>query len=666
MKPRHRVCLLVVVLAVAVLTGGATSSAMPLAQLTATPLPAATPLLTQTVQPTAVASLTPTRVPPAPTATPTRPPMSTVRQTLVIPGGKPPTLDPAVAGDGNSGEYILEIYSGLVKLDRNLRVRPDIAERWELSPDGRTYTFYLRKDVRFHDGRPATARDFKYSIERAADPATKSTTAATYIGDIVGVKDKLANRAKEVSGVRVIDDYTVAVTIAEPRSFFLAKLTYQTSYFVDQANVEQGGPTWFEKPNGTGPFKLLEYTPDQRIVLGANESFYDTPPFVARVEFLLSDFSMAMYEKGQLDMIGVGTSSIERVRDPNNPLSKQLVVSPVLSTSFVVFNTQKPPFDDPKVRQAFTLAIDRARIVNVAYGGLPLLANSIMPPGMPGYANPPAPVYDPAQAKQLLAQSKYAGQVPDIVWNVSGTGGSVAPSIQAMVEMLKTNLGVNISVQQTEWPAFLARMREPDRGGMQMYSSSWSADYVDPENFVDVLFRTGTANNYSLYSNPAVDKLLDQAGQEKDVEVRLKLYQQAESMILADYPVIPLTHGRSYGLIQPYIKDLVIPAASASYLRYVWVSQDAPAPVAVPTPLPKLAPGEGGVVVDNFCGFDVTITIAGKLSMVPQGGRVVLTLPAGKYTVSANAPGQRLTCGGGGCGLTVVEGLYTAYPYCAR
>ncbi len=663
MKLDHRVCLLLAVLAVALLTGGATSAAIPLPQLTATslptttPLPTATPLPTQALEPTAVAS---------PTATPTRPPVSTTRQTLVIPGGEPPSLDPALASDSTSHPYIVEIYSGLVKLDRNLRVRPDIAERWELSPDGKTYTFYLRKDVRFHDGRPATARDFKYSIERAADPALKSATAATYLGDIVGVKDKLANRATSVSGVRVIDDYTVAITIAEPRSYFLAKLTYPTTCFVDQANIEQGGPTWFNKPNGTGPFKLLEYTRGQRIVLGANELFYEAPPLVSRVEFVLSDFSMAMYEGGRLDMIGVGSSSIDRVSDPSNPLNKELAVSPQLSTQFVIFNTHKPPFDDVLVRQAFTLAIDREQIVQVGYRGLPLLANSILPPGMPGYANPPAPVYDPTLARQLLAQSKYAGKLPDIVWSVSGTGGSVAPSIQAMVEMLKTNLGVNVSVQQTEWSAFLARMHDPERGGMQIYSMGWSADYVDPENFVDVLFRSSGESNYSLYSNPAVDKSLDQAAQEKDLETRLKLYQQAERMILADYPVMPLTHGRSYTLTKPYVKDLANTATTVSRLRYVWLSEDAPTPQAVPTPLPKLAPGQGGIIVDNYCGFDVTITVGGKLSMIPSSGRVILSLAPGKYTVSANAPGHSLTCGGGGCGLTVVEGQYTPYPYCAR
>lgn len=579
MKRNLLVCVLVVLLAWATLSGCATATptTTPLPPATALPLPTATTLPTATsLLPTATLPLIPaptaTRVPPSATPAPTRPPISTKRTTLVMPGGEPPTLDPALAGDSTSHPYIVEIFSGLVKLDRNLRVRPDIAERWEIGADGKTYTFYLRKDVRFHNGRAATARDFKYAIERAADPALKSGTAGNYLGDIVGVKDKLAGRATLVSGVRVIDDYAVEIKIVEPRSYFLAKLTYPTASFVDQANIEQGGKTWFNTPNGTGPFKLLEYTRGQRLVLGANENFYETPPFVAKVQFVLSGYSMTTYENGQLDVIGVGTSTIERVRDPNNPLNKELSIAPGLSTQFVVFNTQKPPFDDLNVRQAFTLAIDREKIVQVGYGGLQLLANSILPPGMPGYTAPPAPVYDPARAKQLIAQSKYAGKLPEVVWSMSGTGGAVPASTQAMAEMLQTNLGVKISFQQTEWTTFLTQTHDPQRGGMQMYSMGWSADYVDPENFMDVLFRSGSEYNWPLYANPAVDKLLDQAARETDLDTRFKLYQQAERLILADYPAIPLTHGRSYLLTKPYVRDLANPPTTVERLRYVWLS----------------------------------------------------------------------------------------------
>ena len=170
-------------------------------------------------------------------------------------GRDPHTLDPAVSGEMRSHQYIMQLFGGLVCLDDNLEPAPDIAREWQVSDDGRTYTFYLRHDVRFHDGREVKAEDFKYSWERACDPATGSLTAATYLGDIVGVGEVLVGESKEISGVRVIDDYTLEVRIDAPKSYFLSKLTYPTAFVVDRANVEPGGE-WWRNPNGTGPFKL--------------------------------------------------------------------------------------------------------------------------------------------------------------------------------------------------------------------------------------------------------------------------------------------------------------------------------------------------------------------------------------------------------------------------
>ncbi|MEJ2047497.1 MAG: ABC transporter substrate-binding protein, partial [Dehalococcoidia bacterium] len=167
-------------------------------------------------------------------------------------GIDPHTLDPGVAGEATSHEYIMQIFSGLVRLDDNLEPVGDIAEKWDLSEDGRTYTFYLRKDVRFHDGRGVKAEDFKYSWERACAPATGSKTAPAYLGDIVGVDAVLRGEATEISGVRVIGDYTLEVTIDAPKSYFLYKMTYPTAFVVDRNNVSSGGE-WWRQPNGTGP-----------------------------------------------------------------------------------------------------------------------------------------------------------------------------------------------------------------------------------------------------------------------------------------------------------------------------------------------------------------------------------------------------------------------------
>ena len=490
-------------------------------------------------------------------------------------GGDPPTLDPALAGDAESAVYVAEIFSGLVTLDQNLKVQPDIASSWDVSDDRMTYTFHLRKDVQFHDGRPVTAQDFKYSIERAANPATTSPTADTYLGDIVGVKDKLNRKAADVKGVVVVDDYTLKITIDQPKAYFLAKMTFPAAYVVDKNNVEKGGRTWTDKPNGTGPFKLQEYVRSQRLVLVKNPNYYGDPkPQLDEVDFILGGGSfLTMYENGDLDSTRVSITDIERVQDPSSPLNKELFVGPALSTQFIVMNTHQPPFDDVKVRQAFALAIDRQKVVDVVFQKMPLVANSILPPGMPGYTEPSTkPTYDPAQAKQLLSQSKYAGKMPDITWTTVGAGGSAAQDIQAMTAMLKDNLGINVSIQQTDWATFIGQLNDPSRNPYQIFDIGWIGDYADPENFMNVLFHTGSTQNWAAYSNPAVDKLLDQAGLEKDTATRFKLYAQAEQLILADAPVIPLTYERQYWLTKPYVKGMIYPPMIIPRLKYVSLS----------------------------------------------------------------------------------------------
>jgi ABC-type transport system substrate-binding protein len=536
----------------------------------------------QTAQ--APASQSATRVLGAPTtAAPTRGAQQSQsgRNVLRLTGGQggsmdPPTLDPALASDAASSVYVVEIFSGLVTLDPNLKVSPDLAESWDVSSDRTIYTFHLRKDAKFQDGRPVTAQDFKYSIERTTNPATLSTTADTYLGDIVGAKDKLNRRASEVSGVQVLDDYTLKITIDQPKSYFLAKLTFPTAFVVDKNNVERGGRTWTDRPNGTGPFKLQEYVRGQRLILVKNPNYYRDPkPQVDEVDFILTGTSpMTMYENGDIDAVPVTLNDIERVSDPNSPLNKELSTGPELSTSFIVFNTKKPPFDDPQVRKAFALAIDRKTIAEVIYKKMTRPANTILPPGMPGFnSNLPASTYDPAEAKQLLAQSKYAGKLPDITWTTSGGGGGTASDIQAIAGMLKDNLGVNISIQQTDWATFLGQINDPPNNQYQIFDIAWIADYADPENFFNILFHTGSIGNWANYSNPEVDKLIDQAGLEQDTAARFKLYQQAEEVILNDVPAIPLTYMTTYDLTKPYVKGMIYPPLIIPKLQYVSLSR---------------------------------------------------------------------------------------------
>ncbi len=486
-------------------------------------------------------------------------------------GGDPPTLDPANTSDVESATYIVEIFSGLVGFNKDLKIVPDLAEKWDVSNDGKTYTFTLRQDAKFHDGRPVTAQDVKYSLERAADPRTRSTVSPLYLGDIVGFMDKYTGKANEVSGVKVLDNYTVQIDIDKPISYFLAALAHPTSYIVDKFNVESGEQPWYLKPNGTGPFKLIQWDQGQQIVLEKNADYYgDIKPSVDRIEFLLGGGSaMTRYENGDLDATRVSIADIERVSDPASPLNKELSIDPQLSTSFIVFNTRKAPFDDPKVRMAFAMSIDRQKLNDVVFKKMPVVATGILPQAFPGFNQDLKGIpFDPEGAKKLLAESKYASGLPDIVWSTVGGGGTAGSDVQAIAEMLKENLGANISVEQTDWATYLSQINGTNVD-FQLFDIGWSADYVDPHNFIGLLFRGGSLNNWSGYDNPVVNQLIDDASVEPNLDKRIQEYQQAEEKILQDAPVLPLTYGRDFWLTKPYVKGAFYPPLVIERLKYI-------------------------------------------------------------------------------------------------
>jgi oligopeptide transport system substrate-binding protein len=482
----------------------------------------------------------------------------------------PITLDPAIAADMSSYVYVMHIFSGLVRLDQSLSIAPDIAESWELSSDNKTYTFHLRHGVKFHNGREVKAADFKYSWERACDPATGSGTAATYLGDIVGAQDMLAGKTGEISGVKVLGDYTLQVTIDAPKAYFLDKLAYPTAFVVDRANVESG-ESWWREPNGTGPFKLKEWKPGQQLILERSQIYYGALAKLEQVVYILSGVPMALYEKEKIDVVPVYLAYIDRVTDETGPFYTQLAVTPELSLYYSGFNTAKPPFDDVNVRRAFCHAVNKEHIAEVILRDMISAADGILPPGMPGYNEALEGLdYDVEKAKELIAASKYGdvSNLPPITLTVEGYGNSIPSYLGAILQEWQQNLGVEISVRQLEPEDFLYNLKQEKD---EMFSLGWVADYPDPHNFLDILFHTGGENNIFEYSNPSLDALLDQAAIEQDKAVRLAMYQQAEQLIVDDAPCLPLFHGTNYILVKPYVKGyelspLGIPDLSKVYI----------------------------------------------------------------------------------------------------
>ena len=503
---------------------------------------------------------------------------------LRLPGSDPITLDPALAGDAASATYIVEIFGGLVTIDPKLNIVPDIARELPTrenggivdSPDGTvTYTFHLRDNVVFHNtNRLVTASDFKYSLERALDPSTASPVAEAYLGDIVGARDMARGRAEEVRGIEVVDDFTLKITIDAPKPYFLAKLTYPTAFIVDRKQVESDPRNWTRKPNGTGPFKMGEWSLGERIVLEANDRYHLGPPSLETVTYLLAGGSvLTMYETGDIDVAGVGINDIDRVADPTSDLNAEYLTGDDLSISYIGFNTQVEPFDDPKVRQAFAHAIDREKIAQVVLKDMLPVAQGIMMPGLPGY-NPEseALAFDPELARRLLAESKYGGpdRLPTVTLTEVGGGAVVGFDTQAMVEMWKENLGVEVELEQTEAATFFEDL---DAGRLHMFLAAWIMDYPDPEGIVDIKFHSKSRLNDPRYGNPELDALLEEARTEQDVNRRMSLYQQAEKIIVEEAVWVPLYYGRDHVLVKPYVKGFQSPPMVIPRLRYITIER---------------------------------------------------------------------------------------------
>ena len=541
-------------------------------------------------EPTAQPEQAATAAPAAPEPAPTSPSVAAVETSETeeaeeLSGGvfrrlwaDPPTLDPHLTTDTTSAGLVVELFSGLVALNTDLQLVPDIAERWEISDDSMLYTFHIRDNAKFHDGTRITAQDFKWSLERAVSPETASPVADTYLGDIVGVEDALEGVTSEISGVTVVDDSTLQIQIDAPKAYFLQKLTYPTAYVLQRENVESGGRNWTDTLNGSGPFKLKEYRIGERIILERNEHYYREHANLDSVSMnLAGGQSMAMYENDEIDITGVGLFDLERVLDPNEDLNKELVIAPPdFSVSYVGFNTSMPPFDDVNFRQALNHAVNKELIAKEVLSELVEPAYGILPPGFPGYNEDLTGLeFDPEKARQLLEASAYADPDtrPRIVVTVPGTGGTIGLDLEVIIEMWRQELGVEVDIQQVEWATYLQDLNQQK---FQAYGGlGWQADYPDPQDFLDILFHTESSINHGAYSNAELDGILEEARIEPDVERRVQLYHQAEKLIVEDAAWLPLWYaGERYVLIKPHVKDYHVTPMQIPKLKHIRLTDE--------------------------------------------------------------------------------------------
>lgn len=541
-----------------------TTAASAASAATATIAPPPTPIPTGTPRPPAP---TPT---PQPAAKPT--PKGAQTLTLAGPNELPQTLDPALIRDSGTAFIARQVFRGLVRLDDALNVVPDVAADYQKSADGRSYTFSLRTTARFQNGRAISADDVAFSLSRACDPSTaadgqpRDLPAAAGLNDILGCVDRINGRASDVAGIRVLDPLTIMLVLDAPKAYFLQKLTLPDAAIIDRNDLARG-PLWSTQPNGSGPFRLAGWKPDA-ITLARYDQFYDQVATLDTVTILVGASAanpLNLYDGNKIDVATVPTQAVDRVSVPSSPLKNELRVIPTLSTTYIGVNVKAVPLDAFNVRAALIRTIDRQKVDAVMLDGKVTQAHGIVPPAIPGGTWDAAiPVVDAKTATDLLPPAT-AKTLPAISF---GTGGS---NLGAMVKAVaERDLGVHVDVEESRFGDYLSELDAHTYG---LFVVNWVADYPDPQNFLDTLFHTGSPRNYSNYSNPKVDALLDQANVEQDAGKRADLYRQAQQQILDDVAVIPIYHDTDYELVKPYVKGLSITAMGILRLETVWVER---------------------------------------------------------------------------------------------
>ncbi len=491
--------------------------------------------------------------------------------------GEPINLDPAQITDVDSAVIAVEVFGGLLVLNRDLAIAPDIAESVPAgveNPDGTvTYTFTIRRNATFHDGKRITAQDFKWSLERHAHPETLSPTAPDFLGDILGASEYVRGRADEIVGIEVIDDLTLSITIVRQTPVFLYKLTYPTAFVVDREQVEEDPERWALAPNGSGPFRLTEWTLGEGLVLERFDDYHLEPAKVEKVTIRFAGGSLEQFENDEVDQAFVGVNDIERVRDPASDLNEYYVTRTELSIFYLAFNVSQPPFDDPLVRQALAHAIDKTTIQEEVLTGLLRTAHQIIPPGLAAHDNEyRGIVFDPELAAEMLAESRYAGTplLEEIRLTIPGAGATPGPTIEAIQDMWRVHLGLEVEIQQVEFASFISEL---DRGLYGFFSLGWSLDYPDPHNVIDYKFHSASLGNDVQLDDPEIDALLEEARYSLDQERRTAIYTDVDKRLVESAIWIPLYYSVANEVVKPYVRGYEPSRMVIPVLRYVSIDE---------------------------------------------------------------------------------------------
>lgn len=492
-------------------------------------------------------------------------------------GAEPQYLDPGKATGIPEFTVILNLFDGLVRYDLNGKIQPSVADKWDISDDRLTYTFYLKEGTKWSNGDPVTAYDFEYSWKRALSPAL----ASEYAYQLWYLKNGEAYNSGKITdpeevGVKATSDYTLKVELESPTPYFLSLLTF-TTYLPVSKNVVEKNPDWAKSADtyvSNGPFKMKDWVHKDKIIIEKNPNYWDAKVVkLGEITFTMVESGtteLAMFESGQLDF-ATNPPSVEfdRLKKEN-----KLTIEPYIGTYYYLFNTTKAPFNDKRVRKALTFAIDRKSIVENITKGEQKIALAFVPYGIQD-ATSDKDFRDVGgefftdnnieEAKALIEEAGY----PDgkgfpefqLLYNTSEAHKSIAEAIQ---QMWKKNLGIQCKLINQEWKVYL-----DNRSKLQydVARAGWIGDYPDPTTFLD-MFMSKSGNNDTGWKNPQYDDLIAKAKNAKDDWLRMTFLHQAEELIMEEMPIAPIYFYTRPLMVKPWLKDYV--SSPLGYTDFKW------------------------------------------------------------------------------------------------
>jgi peptide/nickel transport system substrate-binding protein len=504
----------------------------------------------------------------------------------------PKTLDPAVAYDTTSWAVERSIYNGLLDYKGfTTQLAPDIAEAMpSVTNGGKTYTFKIRKGVKFSNGREVTADDFKYSWERMLDPKTQGPmTGGTFWGGITGAQDFFNAKVDHISGIKVIDPNTLEVDLDAPNQSFLNIVAMPFGFVIPKEAVAAAGADFSHKPVGTGAFTLDKWTAGQLLVLKKNPNYFGKAAYLNEVDFQIgvaAEVGFLRLQNGQADLVepDINMPSAQYIQLNSNPTFKgRIVRNPNVDIWYLGMNVNMKPFDNTLVREAFNNVVNKANQLKVL-NGRGVINNGIQAPPMPGYV----PNYNPLgldkngqnldKAKALLAQAGYSASHPfpaqDLIYpKANADSDNLAASVQQDFQAV----GITINLKGLSFPAFLDITGKPNSTALSY--NGWIQDFPDPSDFIDPILTCSAANvtanggDVAFYCNKQLDQLADQARGDTNAAERLKLYQQIQDIVAKqDFPWVPMYSTLQTSISGTRVHDYALHPVWPLVLTNIWLT----------------------------------------------------------------------------------------------